>query len=133
MDIIKDIETEFSKVKTWFSKVFKTLPAWNVVAATALNVAAPLVETIVDLADPAAGAVLTPVLTKIQADFGTVASLLASGNTTNVSTFLNAIKTNLPQLLAAAQISDPASVAKSTAAVATITSEIDAILAAVPA
>lgn len=133
MDLIKGIETEFSKVKTWFAKVFKALPAWNVIAATALNVAAPLVETIVDLANPAAGAILTPILTKIQADFGTVASLLASGNTTNLATFLNAIKTNLPQLLVAAQITDPDSVAKSTAAVTTIASEIDAILAAIPA
>lgn len=127
------IVTEFEKVKAWFSKVFKKLPAWNVIALSALNTAAPLVETIVDLADPAVGAVITPIVTAIQADFGTVASLVSSANTTNLTTFIAAIKTNLGTLLTEAHITDTTSVAKAEAAFTDITSELEAILAAIPA
>jgi hypothetical protein len=127
------IVTEFEKIGKWFQGIFKKLPAWNVVALSALNVAAPLVETVVDLADPAAGAILTPILTTIQAKFGTAASLLGSANVTNLSTTLQSIMTDLPTLLSLADVKDEASQAKATAAVTTLTSELQAIIAAIPA
>lgn len=126
------IVTEFEKIGSWFKRVFKKLPAWNVIAMSALNVAAPLVETIVDLADPAAGAVLTPILTSIQSKFGTVASLLGSADTTNLSSTLTSIVDDLPTLLEVANVKDATSVAKATAAITTIASELQAILAAIP-
>jgi hypothetical protein len=125
--------TEFDKIGKWFQSIFKKLPAWNVVALSALNVAAPLIETVVDLADPAAGAILTSVLTTIQAKFGTVASLLGSANVTNLSTTLESIVSDLPQLLSVANISNPESAAKATSAITDIESELQAILAAIPA
>lgn len=124
--------TEFEKIGSWFKSIFKKLPAWNVIAMSALNVAAPLVETIVDLADPAAGAALTTILTAVQSKFGTVASLIGSANTTNLATTLTSIVDDLPTLLTVANIKDPASVEKATAAVTSIAAELQAILAAIP-
>ena len=122
----------FGKIENWFKKLFSHVPAWNVIALSALNVVAPLVETILDLADPAVGAIVTPIFTEIQADLGTLAQTFSAGSTTSVSALLNSILTNLPNLLTAAHITDPASVAKAQAAAATITSELQAILAALP-
>jgi hypothetical protein len=123
----------FSKIDNWFKKVFKKSTAWNVVALSALNVVAPLIETVLDLADPAAGAAVTPIFTEIQTDLGTVSQLLSSGNTSNLSALLNGIKSNFSALLTEAHITDPASVAKAQAAQATITSELEAIIGNIPA
>ena len=126
------IVTEFDKIEAWFKSWWKKLPAWNVVAMSALNVAAPLVETILDLVDPAAAGVIEPIITEIQSKFGTAASLISSANTTNLSTTLTSITTQLPTLLSLANITNPASIAKASAAVTTISSEIEAILASIP-
>lgn len=124
--------TFFKNIEDWFKKVFKNVPAWNVIALSALNVAAPLIETVLALADPAAAAVVTPIFTAIQADLGTVSQVLATGSTTNLASLLNSVKANLPALLTAAHITDVASVEKANAAVAAITSELEVILAAIP-
>lgn len=123
----------FKKIEGWFATVFKNAPAWNVTALSALNIIAPLVETVVDLADPALGAVMTPIVTQVQAALGTTSQLLAAGNTSGLTGLLNSIQTNFSSLLTEAHITDPASVAKANAAATTLTSEIQAILAAIPA
>jgi hypothetical protein len=125
--------TEFEKIGSWFKSWFKKVPSWNVIALSALGVIAPLVETIVDLADPAAGAVITPIFTAIQSKLGTVASLLSSGSTTNLATTIQSILTDLPTILPLLNIKDAATQEKVTAATTSITSELEAILAAIPA
>lgn len=124
--------TFFESIGGWFRKVFKNVPQWNVVALSALNVVAPLVETVFELADPQAASIVTPIFTQIQADMGTVSGLLQSGNTQNLTSMLNAIKSNFSTLITEAHISNPDSVAKANAAEATITSELEAIIASVP-
>jgi hypothetical protein len=126
------VVTFFESIGSWFKKVFKNVPAWNVIALSALNTVAPIFETVFGLVDPAAAAIVTPIITAIQTDLGTVSQLLASGNTVNLTTLLNAIKANFSTLISEAHISDPESVAKAQAAEATITSELEAILAAIP-
>jgi hypothetical protein len=125
--------TFFKSIGAWFAKVFKKLPAWNVIALSALNVAAPLLEDVLKLADPAAEALVAPVLTRIQGGLGTVSGLLTGGSTKNLASELAAIKAEFPDLLTAANITDPASVSKANSILAVITAELDEIAAAIPA
>jgi hypothetical protein len=124
--------TFFENIGSWFKKVFKSVPAWNVIALSALNAVAPVFETVFALVDPAAATIVTPIITQIQADLGTVSQLLASGQTVNLATLLIAIKTNFATLLQEAHITDAASVAKANAAETTITSELEALISAIP-
>jgi hypothetical protein len=127
------IVTFFQSIGNWFKKVFKNVPAWNVVALSTLNTVAPLFETVFALVDPGLAAIATPIITEIQTDLGTVSQLLTSANTANLTTLLNAIKANFSTLASEAHITNPTSLAQAQAAEATITSELEAIIAAVPA
>jgi hypothetical protein len=106
------LESIFGHVKNWFGKVFKTAPADTVIALSALNAVAPEVEIGLALVDPEAAAVADPIITEIQADLGTVATLLKSGNVAHLPTFISAVKANFAALLAAGHIKDTASQAK---------------------
>jgi hypothetical protein len=99
-------------VKSWFGKVFKSAPKDAAIALSVLNSAAPLFEEVLAVADPAVALVIDPVVTVVQADLGTVSSLLANNQITSVGTFLTAIKSNFSSLLMLGHITDPASVAK---------------------
>ena len=121
--------TEVEKIGAWFLKIFKKLPAWNVTALAALNVAAPYVEGVLAVVDPAVASVVDPIIQIVQTDLGTVSSLLAAGSTANLTTLLTAIKDNFATLLSEAHVTDPASVAKANA----FLSEIDAIAELIPA
>lgn len=127
------LSTAFADVKGFFKKVFtKAVPA-EAAALSVLNTLAPDVEIVLDLVDPAAGELATPIITEIQADMGTVAGLLKSGNTATVGSFLVAIKSNLGLLLSAGHISNPASVTKATGIVGAISGVIGSLLAQYPA
>jgi hypothetical protein len=123
----------FDNIGSWFKKVFKNVPAWNVVALSTLNLIAPLLETVLAFADPSAGALIDPIVTQIQADLGTASQLLSAGNTVNLSSLLKAIQSNFSALIAAAHITNPTSVARAQEAETAITSELEAIIAAIPA
>lgn len=105
----------FDDVKSWFSKVFKNAPKDTAAALSVLNSAAPLFEGVIAIEDPALAAVADPIITEIQADMGTVSSMLKNGNITGIGSFLTAIKTNFSNLLSAGHITDPNSVAKADA------------------
>lgn len=102
----------FDDVKSWFSKVFKNAPKAAASALAVLNTAAPLFEAVVAVVDPALAVVADPIITIIQADLGTVSSLLANNQITSVASFLAAIKSNFSTLLTEGHITDAASVAK---------------------
>jgi len=123
----------FKNIETWFAKVFEDAPKWNVVALSALNIIAPIFETVFTLVDPAVAGIATPIITQIQTDLGTTSQLLASGNASGLTGLLNSIKANFATLLKEAHITDPASVSKANAAEATITSELEAIISSIPA
>lgn len=112
----------FSDVKSWFAKVFKSAPKDTAVALTILNTAAPLFEAAVAITDPALAAVADPIISEIQADLGTVAMMLKSGQVTGIGSFLSAIKANFGTLLTEGHITDPASVAKANAFLSVINS-----------
>jgi len=121
------VKTVCADVEGWFAKVFKNAPKAEVIGLSALNTVAPEAEILLDLLDPAAGAIATPIITEIQADMGTVANLLKAGNTVNIGTFTAAIKSNLSLLLTAGHITDPASVTKATGIVNAITGVVTSI------
>jgi hypothetical protein len=123
----------FSDIKAWFTKLFKNVPAWNVIALSTLNTVAPDAELVLSFVDPAAEAIAGPIITEVQADLGTLATLLKNGSTNSLSTFIAAIKANLSSLLTAGHITNPTSVAKATGIVSAINAELDSILASVPA
>lgn len=122
------IKTAFEDIEGWFKKVFKSAPSWEVTALSAINTVAPEAELVLALVDPAAAVIVTPIITEVQADLGTVANLLKSGNTVNLGTFLTAIKTNLSSLLTDGHITDAASVQKATGIVAAIIGVVDSIV-----
>lgn len=116
-----------SDVKAFFAKVFKNAPKDAAVALSVLNTAAPLFEEVAMVEDPAVAAVIDPIITIVQADLGTVASMLAKNQITSVGTFLAAIKANFSTLLSEGHITDAASVAKAN----TFLSVIESVAAAV--
>jgi hypothetical protein len=122
----------FEDIDSWFKKVFKNAPSWTVSALSAINTVAPEAELVLALVDPAAAAIANPIITEVQADLGTVASLLKSGNTVNLGTFLAAIKANLSTLLTAGHITNPASVEKATGIVSAINSVVTSIQSQLP-
>jgi len=102
----------FGDVKSWFAKVFKNAPKDVAIALSVLNSAAPLFEAVIAVTDPAAAVIVDPIVVTIQADLGTVSSMLANGQISSVGTFLAAIKANFSTLLTEGHVTDAASVAK---------------------
>jgi hypothetical protein len=124
----------FTKVEAEFKELFTKAPTWEATAATTLKYVAPLVETLLAFVDPAAAVIVDPLITKLQGAMATASVLLrAAGPTPTLQSSLTAITTNLAAIEAAAQIKDPATQAKFTAAVTTIGAEISAIISSVPA
>ncbi len=99
-------------VKGFFAKVFKNAPKDAAVALSVLNSAGPLLEAAITVEDPAVAAVIDPILTVVQADLGTVSSMLANNQISSVGTFLTAIKANFSTLLTEGHITNADSVAK---------------------
>jgi hypothetical protein len=123
------IITVFDDIGAWFKKIFTKVQPWEVTALSALNTVAPEAELLLAFIDPVAAEIATPIITEVQADLGTVASLLKNQNTVNLGTFLTAIKNNLTTLLSAGHITNPASVQKATGIVGAIIGVVDSIAA----
>lgn len=102
----------FKDVEGWFAKVFKVAPKSATAALSVLNTAAPLFEAVIAVVDPSMAVVADPIIAVIQADLGTVSSMLANDQITGIGSFLSAIKSNFTTLLSEAHITDSTSVAK---------------------
>jgi hypothetical protein len=127
MSFFKEIEAEIKKL-------FGELPAWDVTASRVITVIAPLLETALLLTDPAAEAIVAPIVTEAQADLATASVIIkGAGPTPTLKSALNSFVTNLSAIETAANIKDPASQTKFTAAVTVINAEIQDILLAIPA
>lgn len=131
----------FASVKSFFHKLFGSLPSWEKSASSTLAFAAPLVEEIVALSagEPAAAEV-QQIVAEIQKDMATVATVVsgAAGAPSATSyqtatTALNSIKANLGGLLTAGHVKNPETLAKVTGVANTIIGEVEAILSEIPA
>ncbi len=122
----------FSKVKAELKKLFLHAPGWEASAAATLTYVAPLVETVVALADPEAAPLVTSLIQKVQSAMAAAAVVVKdAGPAPTLVTYLNAINNDLAQVEAVAQIKDPGTAQKLTATITTITAEVNAILQAV--
>ena len=122
----------FARVKAELKKLFVHAPGWEASAAATLTYVAPMVETVMTLVDPAAAPVVNNTISKIQSAMAAAAVVIKSaGPTPTLVTYLDAINNDIAQVQTAAQVKDPATTAKITALVATITREVNAILAEV--
>lgn len=125
----------FSKVASWFKRLFKAAPQAEHIALATITYVAPIVEGILALVDPPAAAIVTPIITVVERDLSTVAATIqdgmpAAGSSAEqaVESALNAIKSNIGGLLQVAEVKNSAKITEITTAVNTITGEVDAIL-----
>ena len=130
----KKIEGFFSHIFSWFEN---DAAHFETSAATAISVAAPLVEELITLtAGTAAAAKVQAVVHQVVTDLNSTAAMLkgaeaAGGHT--VSGLLGDVVKNLPALLADADVKNSAHAAQIEGVVNTVVGEVQAILAAIPA
>ncbi len=121
----------FSKVGSWFKKVFGSAAKDEQVVSATLAVIAPLTETIIALTagEPAAAAIAA-IVKEVQVDLATAATLAttAGGSSVTIKSFLDAVVSNLKTLLSAGQIKDPVTATKVSATITGIIEEVEAIL-----
>jgi hypothetical protein len=128
-------ETFFQKFEAEFKKLIGEAPAVEVKIAAALPVATKLLATVLTLIPATAPEVpaVTAIVNKIQAGLVTSSVLIqGAANDPTVPGILADVTTNLSSIEAAAQITDPATVAKLNSTVAEIAGEVGAIASALP-
>lgn len=119
----------FMRVKAELKHLFVHAPGWEASAAATLTYVAPMVEAIVAVADPAAAPLLTTVIQHMQSAMAAAAVVIKdAGPTPTLVTYLKAILGDVAQLESAAQIQDPAILAKVRTLASTISEEVAAIL-----
>ena len=124
----------FAKVKAELKKLFTHAPGWEASAAATLTYVAPMVETVVALVDPVVAPVVNGLIAKAQSAMAAAAVVIKdAGPTPTLITYLNAVRNDIALVESAAGVKDPATAAKLTALVGTITAEIEAILSEVSA
>lgn len=122
----------FEKVKLELHKLFSHVPGWEASAAATLTYVAPLVETLLSLADPEAAPAVNALVQKVQSAMAAAAVVVKdAGPAPTLITYLEAIVKDLAQVEAAAGIKDAGTAQKLTSAIATITVEVNAILGVV--
>jgi hypothetical protein len=137
------MKTLVDKIGDFFKRSGKAMTSvnWTQTASVALAVVAPLAESIVAMtAGEAGAAAIAKVVSEIQADLATASGLISVYNTDNhasvtasLTSVLSDVQTNMGSILTAANIKNPATLAKVTGAANTITGELAAILKLVPA
>jgi hypothetical protein len=139
---IKAVETGFESFFKKIDDFFKTIgheATWEKTASTTLAVAAPLLDTLVTLTlgEPA-GELVAKTVSAIQTKMAQASALLAGaeagvqGGVTVASVFSD-INSNLGTLLADADVKNSKKIAQVESIAKTVTGEISAIMAAMPA
>ena len=119
----------FARVRAELKQLFVHAPSWEASAAATLTYLAPMVESVVTLTDPAAAPLVTSIIQRVQSAMAAAAVVMKdAGPTPTLVTYLNAVNSDLGQVLSAAQTKDPATLARITALVGTVTAEVNAIL-----
>ena len=134
---LEKVETFFEHIGHWLKAHLGTAASFEKTAATALSVAAPLLQELLTLikGEPFAAKV-GGVVTQVQNDLNDTAALLngagASGGIT-VQSALGAVQSNLGTLLADADIKNSAKSSQIQGIVNTLLGEVTAVLGAIPA
>jgi hypothetical protein len=121
----------FHTIEQDFLKLFKKTPSFIHFALALVTYAAPFVEGVLAVVDPAAAALVDPIITRMETGLTTIYSLANQGTASGatLATTLAAFQSDLSTLEAVGGIKDAATQAK----IATITSEVQAIIALIPA
>lgn len=139
MSVFSLCKTFFEEVGAELKKLFKST-AWEQAALAVVTYVAPIAEGILTFADPAIEPLVANVVNVVKSDLATISVVVKQGTAAPgspaavaVTTALNSINTNLRGLLEVAEVKNSTKIAEITAAVNTITNEVDAALAALPA
>jgi hypothetical protein len=130
MSIFSGLKGFFAKLAADFEKIFGKAPSFIHFTLALVTYAAPILEGILAVADPAVAALVAPITTRLQTGLATAYSLANEGTASGatLSTTLAAFAADLTTLESVAGIKDAATQAK----IATILSEVQAIVALIP-
>ena len=121
----------FSTLEADFKKLFGKSANYSHMALAAITYAAPFVEGVLTIVDPALVPVVQPIITRIETGLATAYSLSTQGasSAATLSTTLASVNADLSTLESVAGIKDVATQTK----LATILSEVQAVIALIPA
>jgi hypothetical protein len=134
-NIIKDLKSFAAKVEAAFKKLFDEAPSWISIAQGVLTYLGPVVVTILTVGGGSAlGDEANTIIGNIKTDLATA---LATVNTADAATslpnLLTDIQSQLPALLAAVKVSNPSTVSQVENYTNIISTEITALINAMPA
>lgn len=103
--IIKDTETDLAKVEKAFVKIFKKSPTWLGMVDGFVIATAPEIEAVVLVVDPTAEPEVATILEAIKTALALAkAAATDLADATTAKAALDALKADLPELLAVAQV-----------------------------
>jgi hypothetical protein len=134
MSFLSKAKTDFADAKALFVKLFNAEPAWSTVALADINYAAPVLDTVAELAGgPVVEAEVVAAIAVIKVDLVAATKFIQDANASpSLVGLLQAISTNLAGLLSLASIKNSAKLSTITAYVNGFIAEIEAILGALP-
>ena len=134
-NVIKDLKSFASKVESAFKKLFGDAPSWIAIAQGVLTYLGPVVVTILTIGGGAAlGNEANEIIGNIKSDLATALATLSTASAAgSLPKLLMDIQLQLPALLAAVKISNPATVTSIENYTNIIDTEITALLNALPA
>ncbi len=132
--IISDLKSFAAKVESAFKKLFGEAPNWITVAEGVLTYLGPIVVTILTVGGGAAlGEEANAIIGGIKSDMATaLATVKTVDAATSLPNLLSSIQAELPNLLAAVRVSNPSVVSKVEEYTNVISTEITALLNAMP-
>jgi hypothetical protein len=132
--VIKDLESFGAKAEAAFKKLFGEAPSWIAIAQSVLTYLGPVVVTILTLGGGVAlGDEANTIIASIKTDLATALAVTSTADAaTNVPKLLEGIQGQLPALLAAVKVSNPASLSAIESDVSIVSAELTALLNAVP-
>jgi hypothetical protein len=133
--LISDLKSFAAKVEAAFKKLFGEAPSWISVAQGVLTYLGPIVVTLLTVGGGAAlGEEANAIIGGIKSDLATaLATVKTADAATSIPNLLSGIQAELPNLLAAVRVSNPSVVSKVESYTNIISTEITALLNAVPA
>ena len=134
-NIIKDVKSFAAKEEAAFKKLFGDAPAWINIAQGTLTYLGPVVVTILTIGGgPALGAEANEIIANIKTDLATALATVSTVNAaTSLPNLLTGVQSQLPALLAAVKVSNPDKVSEIENYTSIISTELTALLNAIPA
>jgi len=140
MGILSSAKSVFEKAGAEIEKLFGGSASVEQKVQATITFVAPLVNTVVVLADPAIAPTVAKVISTVQADLALVSTVVqgatpapGSSAATTATTALNSVKTNLSELLTDSGVKNSANFSKISAAVNLIIAEVEAVLSGLSA